>query len=81
MIVKVSLFATLRQKAGLSQLELELPAGTTVRQLLNLLDERYPAMRVLKVPVYVAVDGEYASADTVLRHGHEIALFPPVSGG
>jgi molybdopterin synthase sulfur carrier subunit len=29
----------------------------------------------------VAINQEYASLDTILQHGDELAFFPPVTGG
>lgn len=81
MKVSVELFATLRQNAGWAKKRLELDAGVSVKELLQQLDESYPELRVLQVPVYVAVNDEYAAGDARLAEGDRVALFPPVSGG
>lgn len=81
MKVSVELFATLRQRAGWARKDIELDAGLSVRDLMERLDQGYPGMGLLRVPVYVAVNDEYAAGDTVLSDGDRIALFPPVSGG
>jgi molybdopterin converting factor subunit 1 len=76
MQVRVRLFAGLRERAGTSELELELPDGALVADALE-------QMRALTdgVPVVMAVNQEYADARTALRGGDEVALIPPVSGG
>ncbi len=56
-------------------------AATKVEDLLQFLNSEYPQMRILQVPVYVAVNEEYADAQKELQSGDEVALFPPVSGG
>jgi MoaE-MoaD fusion protein len=80
--VEVRLFATLRERAGASTLELTLPAGSTVDAALERLACR-PALGELvgRLPLATAVNREYVRGETVLRDGDELALIPPVSGG
>lgn len=74
MSVTVRLFAGLRERAGWSERELDgLSHVADVWPALDLGDE--PA------GLLYAVNKEYASADTSLRDGDEVALIPPVSGG
>jgi molybdopterin converting factor subunit 1 len=79
--VTVKLFAILREKAGISEVKLELPAGSTLRGLLELLARRYDALGGLLAKVACAINQEYVSDDPLLADGDEIALIPPVSGG
>ena len=74
MIVSVRLFAGLRERAGRDRVELELPDGATVSDLLA-------AMDVAPRSCVVAVNREYADARHPVRAGDEVALVPPVSGG
>ena len=76
MRVKVRLFAILRERAGRSELELDLPEGARVRDALAEVDEIARGM-----PLVMAVNREYADADAPLGSGDELALIPPVSGG
>ena len=76
MEVTVRLFAMLRERAGASELTLELPEGARVRDALAELAE----LRA-DIPVVMAVNREYAADDQVLDPGDELALVPPVSGG
>jgi MoaE-MoaD fusion protein len=76
MVIRVRLFAILRERAGSNSLELELPAGARVADVLGRLTEL-----THELPVVMAVNHEYASADTALSPGDELALIPPVSGG
>jgi molybdopterin synthase catalytic subunit len=76
MRVSVLLFAGLRERAGASELELELPEGARVSDALERLRELTAG-----VPVVMAVNQEYARAEQVLEPGDEMALIPPVSGG
>jgi MoaE-MoaD fusion protein len=74
--VLVKLFAGLRERAGCSEVELELPDGAVVGDALE-------RMRALTdgVPVVMAVNQEYAHPAVELHGGDEVALIPPVSGG
>src|SRR5438270_4942477 len=76
MQVTVRLFAMLRERAGASEVTLELPDGARVRDAIAALDGVVDDM-----PVVMAVNREYASDDAVLDPGDELALIPPVSGG
>ncbi|MEK0430593.1 MAG: hypothetical protein RL139_397 [Gemmatimonadota bacterium] len=61
------------------RVEVDLPAGATVGDLLTHLSSR-PEARRLPTPV-VAVNRRYAAADVSLSAGDEIAIIPPVAGG
>ena len=76
MEVTVRLFAMLRERAGASQLTLELPDGARVSDALAELEGLADGL-----PLVMAVNREYARADHVLDAGDELALIPPVSGG
>jgi molybdopterin converting factor subunit 1 len=77
--VHVRLFAAYREAAGTNKFDTPLPSGARVRDLLELLAERLPA--VLKAPGMVAVNHTYVGPDYTLHDGDEAALIPPVSGG
>ncbi len=78
MHVRVRLFAQLRERAGASELELELPEGACVRDVLA---ADPVASLAGGLPLVLAVNREYASEDAALSAGDELALIPPVSGG
>ena len=81
MKIKVKYFATLRDRAGAKEEELELDPGATVGWLKEFLQEIHPAITESLPTVIVAVNREYAGDEQGLAPGDEIALFPPVSGG
>ncbi len=76
MLIRVRLFAALRERAGSDELELELPDGALVADALERMGALTGDLRTV-----MAVNREYASAETVLHTGDELALIPPVSGG
>jgi molybdopterin converting factor subunit 1 len=77
--IKVRLFASYREVAKTNRLDLALPAGATVSDLIDLLAERVPALRT--APGMVAVNYAYVNPDFTLHDGDEAAFIPPVSGG
>jgi molybdopterin converting factor subunit 1 len=82
MFVSVRLFAMLRERAGTEAVQVELPEGATVRQAVEAVAHEHGlADLIARLPVVMAVNREYASADSVLAESDELALIPPVSGG
>ena len=82
MRVDVRLFAILRERAGCERVSIELEPGATVADAIGALAEHAALTGILdRLPVTMAVNRDYASAETVLHSGDELALIPPVSGG
>jgi molybdopterin converting factor subunit 1 len=80
MTVTVLLFASYADALGRSALELALPAGATVADVMAGLASFPGADRLPPAPL-VAVNERYATREQVLRPGDEVALIPPVAGG
>ena len=76
MQVTVRLFAMLRERAGSSEVTLELREGARVRDAVAALGALADGL-----PLVMAVNREYAPEDQELDPGDELALIPPVSGG
>ena len=78
-MVRVRLFAALREQADASRVE---ASGRTVGEVVDQLSERYGERFASIASVgSCVVNGERASRDTVIAEGDEVALLPPVSGG
>ena len=45
------------------------------------MDREYPEIRIRKIPLYVAVNEEFAESGSKLRENDRVAFFPPVTGG
>lgn len=78
MLVRIRLFAQLRERAGSGELSVELPEGALVRDALA---ADAVASLAAGLPLVMAVNREYAGEDAPLSAGDELALIPPVSGG
>jgi molybdopterin converting factor subunit 1 len=82
MFVHVRLFAMLRERAGRDAVQVELPDGATVRDAVDAVANEHGLGELMaRIPVVMAVNREYASAESVLAESDELALIPPVSGG
>ena len=81
MNVDVQLFARARELAGSPHVTVELPEGSSVADLKLALGEHSPNLRPLLSQLLVAIGTDYATDETPIITGAEIACFPPVSGG
>jgi molybdopterin synthase sulfur carrier subunit len=79
--VKVKFFAAPREALDASEMELQVPEGTTVKDLIELLEERHPILRNYTRFLNVAVNRAYVGMQTELKDGDEVACLPPVGGG
>lgn len=77
MRIRVRFFAALRERLGVSELEVSLPDGATVAQVWS------SATGSETVPdnVLAARNMEYVDVSTRIADGDEVAFFPPVTGG
>jgi molybdopterin synthase sulfur carrier subunit len=92
--MKVSFYATLRQVVGAKTVEFNLPAGSTVRQLVEEMVRCYPLLKnelldeqgELYQHVHVFVNMRDAAflengMETVIPEEAEVGVFPAVGGG
>lgn len=79
--VSVLFFATLRDRAGVKSLNLDLPWGSTVADFRRILTLQIPALKAPLETSLISVNQEFALDDIVIPQGAELAVFPPVSGG
>lgn len=80
MTVTVLLFASYADALGASVMELDVPVGATIRDVLSTLSALPGGNRLPPRPL-VAVNETYAPVDTPLQPGEEVAIIPPVAGG
>ncbi|MBL4671857.1 MAG: MoaD/ThiS family protein [Arenicella sp.] len=83
-MIKVLLFANLRDIAGASQIELPLGNMVQVRDLLADLVSHVPGELIEALSdesAMVSVNQKYAGWDAPLFDGDEVGILPPVSGG
>jgi molybdopterin synthase catalytic subunit len=81
MRVRVLFFGVLKDLAGKSGDSLDLPDGSSVRDVLARYERQIPRLKALLSSLALAVNQQYAGPDTKLKADDEVALLPPVSGG
>lgn len=79
--IKVLFFATLRDRAGIKNVELEIPTETTVQTLKELVVDAYPGLKETMDTVVISINREFAFDESIVPENAEVAMFPPVSGG
>jgi molybdopterin converting factor subunit 1 len=79
--ITVLFFATLRDKAGVRSVKLEIDSNATIQQLKSLLVTKYPNLNGLMEHCLASINHEYRFDESEIPAGAEIAFFPPVSGG
>lgn len=81
MNVPVQFYAQLRDLAGISEMEVELPSGATVNDLLQTLYQRTPALRAQDKSILIGAGVEFVDRGYAIKPGETIAIMPPVQGG
>jgi len=83
--MKILYFAWVRQKAGVSEEDIDLPPEVkTLNDLVNWLKTRGPEFEAAFAEiksVRAAIDQTHAKLDAPIKDAKEIAFFPPVTGG
>lgn len=85
MSLKLLYFAWVREQVGVGEETVDVPGDvTTVSDLMTWLagrDDAYAAAFAKADVIRAAVDQEHAQPDATIAGAHEIAFFPPVTGG
>lgn len=80
--IHVQLFANIKEKAGVSQVDLQVDDTATVDDLLAALIRRYPQIRHhLTEKIVISMNRQIVLRSDVLLPDAEVALLPPVGGG
>ena len=88
--MRVTAYPPYRRMIDAERLDVALPAGARVRDLLGWLGERYAPFRAFAAApsdeflwgqLIVHVNDEIAGLDTPLRRNDRIDLLPPIAGG
>ena len=79
--IKLLFFATIRDRAGVKTLEMDIPADLTIKGLKEKLSIDYPNLKESMKSVLITINREYAFDEAIVPLNAEIGMFPPVSGG
>ncbi len=81
MKVKIALFSVYREAVGEKEIEIEIGDDAKIKDVVQLLVERYPSLRKLIEYAIFSINYEYADENSRIREGDTIAIFPPIGGG
>jgi len=79
--VRVKFFAGPREALGTDEIDVTVPRGTRVSDLMERLVEEYPVLESHARFLNVAVNRAYVTMQKELHDGDEVACLPPVGGG
>ena len=79
--IKLKLFAAFRETVGQGELDWPLGKSQTAGDLLESLIGEYPGLAGSANSALVMVNRRYATRQTALQPGDELAFLPPVGGG
>jgi molybdopterin synthase catalytic subunit len=81
MKVRVLFFGIVKDLAGCSFEEINMPERATAADVIEHFQGRIAGLSEMTRSIAISINQEYAAIDTPLHAGDEIALLPPVSGG
>jgi molybdopterin synthase sulfur carrier subunit len=83
MRVKLLYFASIRETVGTSEEIIEVGKDTSIVNLKNILQSKYPKLNEHWNTTIISINKKYSNLDSgqKLNDGDEIAIFPPISGG
>lgn len=79
--VQVRLFAAMKEIIGKKLLELQMPEGSSLKDVITLIGETYPDVKEILLISKYAVNMEYVDTEKKMVEGDEITVIMPVSGG
>lgn len=81
MQITLKFFAVVRERLGESELIIELPEGSTIGDVREIVNTMAGDHTPLVERSMTMLNQEYAQRDELLSDGDEVAFIPPVSGG
>ncbi len=79
--VTVKLFAAYQEAYGVPELVLELPQGSPVGKVGDLLRAEHPELQQWQSLTRYGINLQFVSPETQLTQGDQVVLIPPVNGG
>ena len=81
MIIKVTLYYHLKEKAGTGSIKITLPDRSTIRDLKNNLESQFPNLKTHLDNVMMVMDKKIVLDEDYLKDNAEVAFLTPVGGG
>jgi molybdopterin converting factor small subunit len=81
MKVRAQFYAQLRDLVGSREIDVDLPEGATVHDLLDQVYAQQPKLRLHDKSILIGAGVEFVDRNYRLKPGEEISVMPPVQGG
>jgi len=83
MRIRIRFFSIYRDVIGKEQIEIEVPSGISINEIINYLIDVYPKLKRVfnEIKPLVLLDGIIVDENNIVNSDTEIAIIPPVSGG
>jgi molybdopterin converting factor small subunit len=81
MEITVSLFYHLREKAGVDKINMLVGDGATIRNLKDMLENQYPALRTHLDGVLILMNQQIVLDEDRIKNQSHIQFLTPVGGG
>lgn len=81
MEITVSLFYHLREKAGVDKINTQVGDGATIRDLKDMLERLYPALRTHLDGVLILMNQQIVLDEDRIKNQSHIQFLTPVGGG
>lgn len=81
-MIIVKFFAMLKGKVGKDEVKISIPGQITLNELKEILKRKFPPIKeFIDKNIIISVNQEFATSDSIIKDGDEVALLPPFSGG
>jgi len=79
--VNVLFFGRIRELTGIAEESIDVPEGATLADLFDRYQSRFPSLAGFRSSLVASRNQEFASWETAVSAGDDVAFLPPVSGG
>ena len=79
--IDISLYYHLRLKAGVGTISLSAPTGVTIKEVKQILEEKYPALITHLDNVMILMGKKIVLDEDILLQNSKIAFLTPIGGG
>ena len=79
--ITIKYFAVCKEKTNIESETLIIPENYNLKQLKELLCDKYPSLQPLISKIKLALNMEFENETAILLNNDEVALIPPVAGG
>ena len=80
MAIKILAFGIAKEILGETSIQRSFDQEMNADSIKSWLETQYPRLKNL-TSFAIAINGEYAKAEIIIKPGDEVAIIPPVSGG